>query len=224
MAKPGLTAFISYSVKDKSMAAEVKATLTEYGFKVFLAHNDLHISESWKDRILEELKRCDIFVPLLSEDFRKSSWTDQETGIAFSRNEVRFIPLSVDGTMPYGFISHVQGKTVPKDRNWDTILRDALVKQFPRILIPSLILTVKDAPSFRRAEAIVGALVDLFPRFTKKDANQFAVAAVENNQVWSANLCRTEYLPAFIKLHGKHLRASILKGLKYQIKHNKWLP
>jgi len=224
MSESGLSAFISYSVKDKAEAADVKAALKEYGISSFLAHDDLRISETWKERILEELKRCDIFVPLLSEEFRKSNWTDQETGIAFSRNDIVFIPLSLDGTVPYGFISHVQGKIVPKDGEWDDILKETLLKHFPRTLIPHLIRNVSKAHSFRKAESIVEPLVKVFPRFTKKEANQFAATAVENNQVWSAHLCRTEYLPTFIKAHSSHLRAPILRKLKYQIKYNKWIP
>ena len=224
MPKDTLRAFISYSVKDKSVGVEVKTALAEYGIKSFLAHDDLHISEEWKDRILEELKRCDVFVPLLSEDFRRSHWTDQETGIVFGRTDVVIIPLSIDGTRPYGFISHVQGKKIPKDEEWDSVLKKPLLKRFPRILIPHLIHSVGEAYCFRNAEAIVKPLVDVFSSFTKKEANQFAMAAVNNNQVWSASLCRSEYVPAFIKLHRHHIREATLRALRYQIKHNKWFP
>ena len=222
MPRDTLRAFISYSVKDKSAGVRVKTALAEYGIKSFLAHDDVRVSEEWKDRILEELNRCDVFVPLLSEDFCRSDWTDQETGIVFRRTDVVIIPLSIDGTMPYGFISHVQGKKIPRDGEWDAVLKEPLLKRFPRILIPHLIHRVENAYSFRNAEAVVKPLVDVFSSFTRKEANQFALAAVKNNQVWSASLCSRQYIPAFIKLHRHNIREATLRALRYQIKQNKW--
>ena len=69
-----MTAFVSYSNKDRKVGAQAKAVLGEFGIDGFLAHEDLEISEEWKERILDELRRCDLFVPLLSTNFVKSEW------------------------------------------------------------------------------------------------------------------------------------------------------
>jgi hypothetical protein len=94
-AKPTLPirAFVSYSTKDKLTGAAVKSILEGYDIECFLAHDDLEISAAWKDRILEELLRCDIFVPLLSAAFKASDWASQEIGVIAARNNVAVIPL-----------------------------------------------------------------------------------------------------------------------------------
>jgi len=219
-----LRAFISYSTKYKLVGVEVKRVLGDFGVDSFLAHDDLRVSEEWKERILEELGRCDIFVPLLSKAFRDSDWAPQETGIASARKTVLIIPLSIDSTMPFGFISHLQGKKIPDGGVSREMFQGPLLNRFPRQIIPQLIKAVEQASSFRVAEAVAKPMVDIFPLFTKVEANRFATAAVKNGQVWSAHLCRTEYLPAFLKIHRKNIQAKILEALEYQIKHDRRFP
>src|SRR5260370_481133 len=68
---PGTIAFISYSHTDRKYGAQAKSVLAEIGIDTFLAHDDLHVSDEWRARIIEELKRCDLFVPLqLLDDAR----------------------------------------------------------------------------------------------------------------------------------------------------------
>lgn len=224
MPEKTLRAFISYSTTDKLVGADVKGVLGEFGVDSFLAHDDLRVSEEWKGRILEELARCDIFVPLLSKAFRSSDWASQETGIAFGRKTVLIIPLSIDGTTPFGFISHIQGIKIPDAGVSNHMFQEPLIKRFPRKMIPRLIKRVENARNFRGAEAVVKPLVEHFPIFTRNEANQFATAASNNNQVWSASLCRSDYLPAFLEIHRKNLRPKILKVLEHQIKHDKRFP
>lgn len=101
-------AFVSYSVEKKEAAGAVKACLSRFGYECFLAHEDLQVSEEWKHRILEELGAADVFVALLSKEFTESKWCDQELGFIVSRPDVLVVPLSLDGTMPYGFIEGSQ--------------------------------------------------------------------------------------------------------------------
>src|SRR5665213_2968817 len=100
-------AFISYSHLDREYGAQVKKVLSEVDIEAFLAHDDIEISEEWRERILVELRRCDIFVPLLSANFLSSKWAPQEAGFTISRPDVVIVPLSIDGTTPFGFLSHV---------------------------------------------------------------------------------------------------------------------
>ena len=74
--------FISYASADRKLAAQVKAALLECGVDGFMAHEDIHVSQEWRDRILEELRRMEVFVPLLSRHFKSSDWTSQESGAA----------------------------------------------------------------------------------------------------------------------------------------------
>ena len=100
---PKTTAFISYSQEDRKFGAQAKSVLADVGIEAFLAHDDLHVSDEWRKRIIEELKRCDLFVPLLSKNFVASKWAPQEVGFIISRSEVPIAPISLDGTTPFGF-------------------------------------------------------------------------------------------------------------------------
>jgi hypothetical protein len=55
-----------------------------------------------------------LFVPILSERYFTSVWCAQESGIAAVR-EMTIIPLSVDGTLPLGFMAHIQSTKINGD-------------------------------------------------------------------------------------------------------------
>ena len=98
--------FISYATGDKKLAHSIKDGLEIYGVEGFLAHDDIKPTEDWQNRILEELNSTQVFIPLLTENFLKSLWTDQETGIAIAKEQL-IIPLKVTND-PHGFISKYQ--------------------------------------------------------------------------------------------------------------------
>ena len=107
-----LKVFISYSSKDKHIAAIIKEGLSNLGQSSFLAHEDIAPSKEWQNEIINELKTCNVFVPLITENFKESDWTSQEIGAAFI-NDMEIIPISVDlpnqsSILPYGFISKYQ--------------------------------------------------------------------------------------------------------------------
>lgn len=102
----GMKIFVSYSNNDKARAGKLKSTLENYGLNVFLAHEDIEPTTEWQERILAELKSCDVFIPLLTPHFKASNWTGQETGIA-DGNKKLIIPLKA-GLNPFGFIARFQ--------------------------------------------------------------------------------------------------------------------
>lgn len=99
--------FLSYSHKDKQIMGKLKSLLEKIGYQVFLAHEDINPSKEWQKEIIKNLRKCDVFIPFLNQNFKESDWTDQETGFAFSNNKY-IIPLIADYT-PYGFINIFQG-------------------------------------------------------------------------------------------------------------------
>jgi len=215
-------AFISYSHKDRKFGAEAKSLLADVGIEAFLAHDDLHVSDEWQKRIIEELKRCDLFVPLLSENFLASVWAQQEVGFIISRPEVPIAPISLDGTTPFGFISHVQSRKITKAGITLELLVDPLVGRMPRKILPGLIRIASNAGSFRYAEARMAPLVPYFRRLRPHEAQALAEASVRNGQIRSAVLCRTEYLPELIRHQAKNIAPKTLRALRYQIANNEW--
>ena len=219
-----IRAFISYSTKDKVAAGRVKDFLASYGLECFLAHEDLQVSEEWKERILEELLRCNIFIPLLSKNFRDSDWAPQEIGVISGRKAVAVVPISLDGTVPYGFISSIQGRIIPQAGLTEELIVLPLLKRFPRLIIPGMIKRVKDAGSYRGGEAALRPLAPYFNTLTDPELIALMDAAIENSQVWSAGECRNQLLPQLIATNGSRIPSEKLKALSYQIEKNRWYP
>ncbi len=104
--------FLSYSHKNRKLAHRLREALEQFGFSVFLAHDDIQVSKRWRKEILKNLKACAVFVPILTKEFIESDWTDQETGYALSQG-ARIVPVKV-GIDPYGFIGEFQATTLKK--------------------------------------------------------------------------------------------------------------
>ncbi|HET8547251.1 MAG TPA: hypothetical protein VFL57_04570, partial [Bryobacteraceae bacterium] len=71
-------------------------------------------------------------------------------------------------------------------------------------------------------ESTMRPLVPLLPIFTPEEAQTLADASVRNSQIWPARLCKDEYLPELIRLHGPSMKPKTLRALSYQIKNGEW--
>ena len=212
-------AFISYSMVDREWAARVKGCLDTLEIESFIAHNDLVISEEWKVRILEELRTVDLFICLLSKDFKASDWCSQEVGFIASRPEVVVIPVSIDGTVSFGFINHIQSQTVsrPSELEIEGLIINALLRKKPDMGIALGIKRMLVVRGYRTAEDITKRLMPFFSIFSAVQAEAFAEAAVKNAVVWDAGECATKILPKFIEVCSNHLADKTLKALRFQI-------
>ncbi len=222
--KPEISAFISYSSVDKSTAAQVKSLLEKHGISGFLAHDDIQVSEEWKNRILAELKICEVFVPILSKNFRASDWASQEIGSVVLRQGVAIVPLQIDDTVPYGFISHLQGRRIPTDGPTFDLVILPLVNRFPRTILPPMIRDVENARSYRGAEAAMRPLVNYFPLLTNSELLSLVDASINNGQVWNAQLCHNQFLPKLLATEGPRIPIDKREILKYQIEKQQWFP
>ena len=99
--------FLSHSDKDKKIASELKYKLSKYGLSVFLAHEDIDGGSDWVSKLYEEIQNSKIFIMLLSKNYHSSNYTEQEAGIALNCSKT-ILPISIDGTKPYGFVSSKQ--------------------------------------------------------------------------------------------------------------------
>ncbi len=218
----GLVAFISHSHIDREFAGEAKEVLSDAGMEAFVAHDDIEVSEEGQLRIREELSRCHLFVPLLSKNFLESQWTLQEVGFIASRSDVKIAPLSIDGELPFGFISHYQSGRIRSDGITCKLLVEPLAMHFPREIQRYLIRRVGNAHSFRDADSKMSSLVPLFDLLTNAGAQDLAKAAAGNGQVWDARRCRDDHLPAFIQIHRGNIKGKTLRALEHQIKTGTW--
>lgn len=222
LAPPKIGAFISYSHEDRQYAGQIKAALAAFGIDAFLAHEDIHVSHDWRDRILQELKRCQLFVALLSERFLMSKWAPQEIGFIVSRPDVKIMPISLDATVACGFIANLQSKRIKEDEPADEFLLPGLVHTFPRAVFPHLIELVKTAGSFRTGENRLERLLRYFEELAPSEAKVLAENCVRNSQVWDAVKCRENYLPELIRVQGKNMGIKNRRALQYQITVHDW--
>ncbi|MFH0815264.1 MAG: toll/interleukin-1 receptor domain-containing protein [Methanobacteriota archaeon] len=79
--------FYSYSHLDKYDVGKLKSILEMHGFAGFLAHEDIQPSRVWEQEICEAIQYSDIFIPFLTNNFKTSTWTDQECGMAMAQNK-----------------------------------------------------------------------------------------------------------------------------------------
>jgi hypothetical protein len=189
-----LRIFLSYTISEKELAGELKKYLERFGFDVFLAHEDIQPTVEWQDDILRNLDMADIFVAVLTKDFRNSDWTDQETGVAVAGQKF-IVPLQVNQT-PYGFINKYQSLklknkfTNPAEVAANEIL-EAIVKRskFKTAMKSFLINSLSESPSFDDGKIRAKALINYFSDFTADEVKRLYTISVENNQVnesWGA--------------------------------------
>ncbi len=207
-------AFLSYQTADKKAAARLKHVFDQVGIKSFLAHEDITVSEEWRLKIIEEIAKVDIFVCLLSKSYMKSAWCVQESGAAAFRSGIAIIPLSLDGTKPKGFISHVQSVRVDADEISVDAVMPAFVKHDFTLAIKILTDQLARAGTFRSAEALFGKIIPLVPRMSDPQIRTLLERAAANNQVHHANLCAREYIPPILKSHGRLLKRDTRAFLK----------
>ena len=205
-----LRVFISYSEENKKIASGIKENLNRFGVQAFLAHDDIPPGKEWIPEILKNIKNADIFIALLSKDFQESKWADQETGIAFCLNKF-IIPISIDDTIPYGFMEKYQAfkdfkyefkeyvvnvRTMEKKEFLEC--RDEIFKiikfiseevEFKENLADSLITRLENAPGFRIAESYFEILYKLEP-FSEGQINTIIENSIKNNQVHQAHGCQ----------------------------------
>lgn len=196
-----MTAFLSYQTKDKVVAGRLKTILEKLGIPSFLAHEDINVSEEWRLEILRKIGNAGLFVAVLSENYYKSEFCIQESGIAVFRENMTIIPLSIDGSLPMGFLSHIQSIKIDPENPQQNIFYPALAKRDVSSLIDMLIEIVAKSFSYRNAES---NFKDILPYLQKASDNQIVQLlekAASNNQVIGAQLCWQDYLPPLVKSH-----------------------
>lgn len=160
-----IRAFISHSHKNKKLAYKLKVALKDFGIEAFLAHTDIHPSKKWEIAIKKSLRECELFIPLLTNAFRESNWTDQETGFAIALSKC-VLPLRVDFN-PYGFAAASQAlRLKPNEVGrtcWEIVESLSQHKKFARSIRHSAIRAFLQSRSFEETEKYLSMLLGLAP-------------------------------------------------------------
>lgn len=183
----GLRLFISHTSPYKEQAAELGIHLSRFGISVFVAHENIEPNKRWQKEILRALFTMHMLVALLTEDFARSKWTDQEVGVALGR-EVPVVSVSL-GADPYGFIGNVQaisGSGSP-DQWAETIFGFAL--QDPALLrfaVDGFINATESIRRFSEEDHLFERYLPKISNMTENQHSRLVKAFNENDQVHGA--------------------------------------
>src|SRR5450759_3964927 len=163
-----------------------------------MAHEDIDVSEEWRLYILKQLAEADLFIPILSNHYFPSVWCAQESGIAAFRN-MTTLPLSIDGTIPAGFMGHIQSTKINPDNPKYEDLLPGLAKQDVSFLISAIIKVIAGSKSWRGAEATFQLILPYIPQATEEQIVELLTVSTHNGEICNAGLCLKDYLPPLIK-------------------------
>lgn len=206
-------AFISYQVDDRSTAGDIKRILDGINIEGFLAHEDIDVSEEWQNKILDEIAKASIFICLLSKSYLGSAWCMQESGIAIFRN-ITIIPLSLDGTIPTGFIAKYQATKIDKERPRLQDLLPGLLKYNKFKSLDIVIELIGASRSFRGAEENFELILPYVDDLTEIQMKNLLDKIRKNGQIHHASLCANKYIPSLLRKYGSLLSAEDLNYLK----------
>ena len=110
--------FVSYSTRNIHIAQWAIQALSRAGVtEVFVAEYSVEPGAVLDERILSEIRACDLFVLLWSGAARTSDWVPQEIGAARMANKT-IVPIVLEANLPVpGFIGHV--KYLRAFENWE---------------------------------------------------------------------------------------------------------
>jgi translation initiation factor 6 (eIF-6) len=214
-----MIAFLSYRLDDRHVAAEVGKFLEMFGITAFMAHEDINVSHEWQQTILDQLEAADIFIAILSEDYIQSTYCLQESGIAvFRKAKMTIIPLSIDGTVPPGFMAHIQSRRIEAGNVSQAILLAGIAKHDPKVAIDGIIKRIRASPSYAATEDRFDLLHPYLDQASEKQIAALLEAAVENPQIRHTRAIQPA-LRELLKSHGHLLKKQdldLLEGTRNQ--------
>lgn len=206
--------FISYSHLDKKLAGVIKGNLEfYYYFDVFLAHEDIEPSREWEAEIISQLKSCDAFIALLTNNFYDSEWTNQEVGIAVERG-VQIIALNA-GTNPQGFIKRYQAlKHEELESTCEQILKILLVNNdIQEKVLDALIRAFGESRNYIVAGKKINQLLEYDEFLSTHQKNEIILLATRNKQIYESHNA-TKGLGQFIKKYKDELDGKLVEQVK----------
>jgi hypothetical protein len=216
-----MKAFISYSSRNQETAREISDFLETVQMNSFIAKDDLRAASNWKDTIVKELGLCDIFIPLLSKDFKESSWCSQEIGIAFILGK-KFIPISLDDTRSYGFINHIQSKSITQEKPLELIIAEGLMECKIPNGVQCFIRLLEISGNFRYSEHVYKGMEPYFMEFSSSDLNTIIKLSINNGRIFNASKCSKKYIPCLLAKRKDDIVPDLYEKLNCRITNDEW--
>src|SRR5882762_2292823 len=217
-----MLAFMSYQTDDRAIAARVSDLLGKIEIRSFMAHQDIEVSVEWRAEILRQLGLADLFIPILSTKYYSSIWCKQESGIAAFR-DMTIIPLSTDGTIPQGFLNHIQSTKIDPEAPTYQNLFPGIANHDVSFLIDGITKIISTSRNYRTAKSNFALILPYINEARNGQVAELLRVSAKNDQVCNADLCARTYLPPLFASHGHLLDALTRKELsdtldRYKIK------
>lgn len=203
--------FICYSDRDKLIAGQFKKLINSCtGFEVFLAHEDIKLSENFYKEIRKSLQSADLVLPIVSRNLLISSFANQEIGIALGTGR-KFVSVSIDGTIPKGFLELYQAskcRVLNEDGIFGTISElFSLFIQHPKFrdqkrAMDCLSYALLNSDSWKTTSRIISLILitDKVVLFDKEQLAMIVKAVKNNHEVFGADYVLPN-LKALLKNH-----------------------
>lgn len=191
-----ISVFISYSNEEKEIAGLMKLLLEKYcGYEVFLAHDDMTVSADFQEEIMRKIFEADYFIPLISEKFSLSPYTDQEIGIAIAHKK-KIIPIKLGQINPYGFIQKYHALQLKEYSDNTTNIKELVIaigllaiksysKQYSNKAKNSTVIALKNSNSFKNSNVIIQILCEC-SKLSKIQIEVIKIAIKTNYEVQEA--------------------------------------
>ena len=192
--------FISYPSGIKSTAGKVKNYLDKFGFNCFLAHEDIPPQTVWPKEILAALKRCDLFLPLLTSGFIESFFCQQETGFAYCKG-TEILPVMIYKA-PMGMISDIQAVRFNKkdfdSSCWKIVKHVAKRESLSKPVLNALIKWFGESGQYDIANERAKLILNEFD-FSPRQVRTIRSHIKNNSQIYETKLARDSIFKFFDK-------------------------
>lgn len=212
--------FISYHSNIDRLAGRIKRYLDEYGFNCFLAHDDIKPQAEWIREIEDNLKDCDLFLPLITDDFKTSFFCQQETGYAYcSGVEILSVMISES---PVGFIAENQAirfnKKLFDNSCWKIVKHVAKIRSISKPVIRKLIKQFGESGSYDDAGTNAELILSEF-KFTLAQVRSIKKYIDSNSQIYESKTAKP-FILNFIESYSDHFDEEFIE--KYKERFSRW--
>jgi hypothetical protein len=167
----------------------LKKALAAYGIDGFVAHEDIQPTVEWQREIEFALRSMHMLCAIVTEDFCKSLWADQEVGFALGR-PVPVVAIRC-GADPYGLLGKHQALTadIGKLEAAAPLIANIVAQQAGLLpqLIDGLVDAVCDSSSFQQAKDGMRLVRKLSLGINDAQALRLLEAVRDNSQVGDAH-------------------------------------
>jgi hypothetical protein len=139
--------------------------------------------------------------------------SDRTGRSASSFRNMTIIPLSIDGSIPQGFLNHIQSTKIDPAAPTYRDVSPGLARHDVSFLIDAIISIIGGSRSYRAAELHFQMILPYILRATDAQRAKRLTVPASNEQVCNAAMCAQTYLPPLFAGQGHLLDATMKKKL-----------